>query len=188
MNKLIRFCVIVLMLCTAFPLAAQRKKTMIYELGLNRSINLGDRNTDSKKYNLYFQMSRMIKKTPISIDFTLAFNTFKVEREGTYTEDIGDGPRIFSFTYDDETSALSLIPSINYHFYRNKQIDAYAGIGIGASFNAFNHNIVSDNLRTYATTMPRIGALFFNHINISFEYYAYYKKYNRGTFSFGYVF
>lgn len=188
MIKAIRFCVVVLMFCVALPMVAQRKKKMTYELGLNQVINLGETKADFGTGSFYFQMSRMIKKTPLSIDFTLAFNSFNVERKTNIMVFTDEGSQEAIVEYDTETGAISLIPSLNYHFFRNKKIDAYAGIGLGASFNAIERDFLNDELRTYATTMPRIGMLLFNHLNISFEYYAYYKRYNRASLSVGYVF
>lgn len=176
------------MFCVALPMAAQRKKKMTYELGLNQVINLGETKADYGTCSFYFQMSRMINKTPLSIDFTLALNSFNIEKKANLMVFTDEGSQELTTKYNAETGAISVIPSINYHFYRNKKIDAYAGIGLGASFNVIERDFLNDELRTYATTMPRVGVLLFNHLNISFEYYAYYKRYNRGSLSVGYVF
>lgn len=188
MNKTIRFCVVVLIFCVALPMAAQRKKTMTYELGLNNTIISSYKGMEPRTGSLYFQMSRMIKKTPISIDFTLSINAIDVEKKRIVHIMNDDVVEERLVTYDDEPGILSFIPSVNYHFYRTKKVDAYAGVGVGGSLNIFEEDILHDELRTYVTTMPRVGILLFNHLNISFEYYAYYKRYNRGTLSLGYVF
>lgn len=199
MNQTMKWTTIVLLFIVALPVAAQRNRNFTFEIGVNHAVNLGENPVSlGDMLGGQIQGSWMLGKSPLSIDLALSYTRYNEGADIDYYVQSGD-----NWNYDrsstsyDSTWALSLIPSINYHFYRNNTIDAYAGIGIGLSITRFESEGDADpgpsiNIHdvddVYTPALPRIGVLLYNHLHIGFEYYLYHKNANRGSLTIGYVF
>lgn len=193
-----RWTMLVLAVCFTLPVSAQRHKSFTFEIGVNHPVDLGDTSVDvGGMFGGYIQFSKMLKQTPLSIDCSLAYTQFnKTTNINDYQLVEDDWVQTGSHKRYEETWALSLIPSLNYHFYRTKKVDAYAGLGLGVSINAIDSYDASpgpgyasdDSDPIYLTSLPRIGVLIANHLNISFEYYLFHKNLNRGSIAIGFVF
>lgn len=172
-------------LCCVLPTNAQRKKNFTVEIGVSHPVNFGETSVEvGKQFGAHIQFSHMLRNSPLSIDWALSYTEYNDTDDQGWTTD------------KEEMWALSLIPSINYHFHQTKKVDAYAGLGIGASANAPTDGTREcldgascDSPSTgQLVILPRIGILIANHLNIGFEYHCVKDNLNRGSFTIGYVF
>ncbi len=187
MTRLIKFTLLAFLLCTPISLFAQQKQFSL-ELGLNHPINFENRNISNDAAGLYLQSHWKSNKHPLVFNLLLAYNQYTVAKKDVFVIPNSTGGTAIYFDRYFKSGALRLIPSLRYEILHRDKFDLYGEIGVGVSHTEIEDGLFNSDARYYMSTMPRVGAILFNHFNVSLEYYLFNKDLNRGTISIGYLF
>jgi len=187
MIRLIKRILLALLFCTPISLYAQQQH-FTFELGLNHPINFENRNISEDAAGLYVQSHWKLDNRPLVFNLMLVYNQYTIAKKDVFVIPNNTSASVIFFDRYFKSAALRLIPSLRYEILHRDKFDLYGEIGVGVSHTDIEDGFFKDNTHYYVATMPRAGAILFNHLNVSFEYYLFNKNLNRGTLSIGYLF